>query len=413
MSAGSQRRPWPRALAWLAGLAPFFYLSYGLANNIAAQRVGVPSIVFGWEHFIPFLDWTILPYWSLNAFYGASLFVCRDRGELDAHGRRLLAAQLVAVSFFVLTPLAYSFTRPAVGGWAGAMFDALTGFDKPFNQAPSLHIALMIVLWSLYAPKLQGAWRWAFHGWFFLIGVSVLTTYQHHFIDIPAGLWLGWFCVALFPLQARHKPGAWWSSCTTRDPRARQLALRYALAALPPAALGVALLGAARVTQAPLSFDAAVIWGALQCALGVVLVWSALSLLCVAAIYRGSDPRRFQKSGNGRIGTAARWLLGPYLLAAWLNSRWWTRHDAARAEVAPGVWLSRLPSAADLALHRPRAVIDLVAELPLPAGAAVAVTRLPVLDLTVPDVALLRQAAHAIEQARRTHGAVWVCCALG
>ena len=44
------------------------------------------------------------------------------------------------------------------------------GFDKPYNQAPSLHIALLVVLWVCYARYASGAWRWLLHGWFALIG---------------------------------------------------------------------------------------------------------------------------------------------------------------------------------------------------------------------------------------------------
>ena len=90
-------RPWRRALAWLAALAPFFYLSYGLANPRAAARATVPSVVFDWERHIPFWQQTIFPYWSVNALYGLSLLLARSRHELDRHALRLLTAQLVAV----------------------------------------------------------------------------------------------------------------------------------------------------------------------------------------------------------------------------------------------------------------------------------------------------------------------------
>jgi hypothetical protein len=57
-----ERRPWARAVAWLCLLGPFFFLSYGTANWLAAQRAEVGSVVFDWEHAIPFLPWTIVPY---------------------------------------------------------------------------------------------------------------------------------------------------------------------------------------------------------------------------------------------------------------------------------------------------------------------------------------------------------------
>ena len=109
-------RPWRRAFAWLLFLAPFFFVTYGLANWTAAQRADVPSLVFGWERAIPFWAWTILPYWSIDALYGLSLFVCTSRRELDTHARRLLTAQLVAVACFVAVPLRYSFDRPDADG---------------------------------------------------------------------------------------------------------------------------------------------------------------------------------------------------------------------------------------------------------------------------------------------------------
>ncbi|HEV2686197.1 MAG TPA: serine/threonine protein phosphatase, partial [Actinomycetota bacterium] len=81
-------RPWGRAVAWLAFLAPFFFASYGLANWSASLRESVPAIVFDWERAIPFWPWTIVPYWIIDALYGASLFLCATRRELDTHARR-------------------------------------------------------------------------------------------------------------------------------------------------------------------------------------------------------------------------------------------------------------------------------------------------------------------------------------
>ena len=79
------------------------------------------------------------------------------------------------------------------------MFAALASFDKPFNQLPSLHIALAAILWALYARKLSGVARIMMELWLLLVCVSALTTYQHHFIDIPTGLLLGALCVWAWP----------------------------------------------------------------------------------------------------------------------------------------------------------------------------------------------------------------------
>ena len=69
----------------------------------------------------------------------------------------------------------------------GSLFELLGQFDKPFNQMPSLHIALMVLLWVVYLRALPRTWHWLVHGAFTLIGISVLTTWQHHFIDVPTG----------------------------------------------------------------------------------------------------------------------------------------------------------------------------------------------------------------------------------
>jgi membrane-associated phospholipid phosphatase len=374
-----ERRPWVRAVAWLCLLGPFFFLSYGTANWLAAQRAVVGSVVFDWEHAIPFLPWTIVPYWSIDAFYGLSLFVCATKAELDTHARRLLTAQIVAVTCFILFPLRFTFERPQATGVAGALFDVLTSFDKPFNQAPSLHIALLVILWPLYARHVPRWALWVLHPWFAVLFVSVLTTYQHHFIDLPTGALLGFFCLWLWP-DAATSPVA--GARLTLDPKRRRLAACY-------------LAGA-------VLFTAPAFAGGL--ALG--LLWPAISLTFVAANYAALGVRGFQKGADGRVSLAASWLLAPYLIGAWTNSRIWTRGQPSSVGIRDGVWLGRTPwprAATDFAL-----IVDLCAELPGRPGSR----GMPMLDLVVPAPAQLARAAAEIEQARAA-GPVLVCCALG
>jgi membrane-associated phospholipid phosphatase len=183
----------------LVFLSLFFCVTYTFANAVSSQRSDVHSIVLGWEGHIPFVEWSIIPYWSIDVFYGLSVFVCRTKDELDIHVRRLLTAQIVAVTCFLLFPLQYTFARPATHGLPHLLFVALTSVDRPFNQAPSLHIALLVILWCLYKKHVPRFARWPLHAWSALIGVSVLTTYQHHFFDVPTGALLGLFCVRLWP----------------------------------------------------------------------------------------------------------------------------------------------------------------------------------------------------------------------
>ena len=152
-------RPWKRAAAWLALLGPLFYATYGFANWWAATRAHVPALVFDWERDVPFWPWTIFPYWTINAFYALSLFLARDRHDArppcgaaaDGAGRRGQPASS-------LWPLRFTFGQPAVEGAPAFLFDALRGFDQPFNQAPSLHIALAVILWDWYRRLLHARW---------------------------------------------------------------------------------------------------------------------------------------------------------------------------------------------------------------------------------------------------------------
>jgi protein-tyrosine phosphatase len=373
------------AIRWLCVLAPLFFATYGFATWVTSLHSEVSSRTFDWEQHVPFWAWTIVPYWSIDLLYAFSLFLPRSREALRCHALRLLTAQLIAVICFLAWPLRFSFARPGTDGAFGWLFEILSAFDKPFNQAPSLHIALLVVLWVCFAKHIQGTCRWLMHGWFALIGISVMTTYQHHFLDIPTGALLGWLCVWLWPDE---RPINFLQLRPTGQAKRLSLGFRYGGAAL-------FLAGTA------FWFGGASLW----------LIWPAISLGLVALNYMLFGAAGFQKSTAGRISYAAQWLLAPYWAAAWINSRLWTYNCPPANQVADDVWLGRIPTASELRRGSYKAVVDLCAELSLNAE-TVSYRSVPVLDLTVPSAKQCIEAAQSIEELRQ-HGPVLVCCALG
>ncbi len=365
------QRPWRQATLWMLGSGAFFVLSYGLANWAASQRAYVPSLAFAWEQRIPFLAWTIVPYWSTDLLYAASFFLCRTRDELATHGKRLLTAQGICVAVFLVFPLRFSFGVPSVDGPFRAWFAALGSFDQPFNQAPSLHLALTTILWAKYSEHTRGIGRWAIRAWLVLTAISTLTTYQHHFLDLPTGVWVGLFSLALFPGDPQP---------AFRQRRTVRLGSLYLAGSAGCVALAVWLGGFS--------------W---------LLLWPAGSLLIVALAYLSGSTRLLTS------GLPSRVLLAPYLLAARLNAWAWTRGEAAAHPIADGVWLGRSPRKAEL--PQIASAVDLAPELPWQ-GRSIRCRRVPMLDLVVPSSAELDAAVAAIDELKDQRPTL-VCCALG
>ncbi len=194
--------PWLRAACqWSVGLVALFFTTYIFAAWVTSLRQSVPSIVFEWERQIPFIDWTIVPYWSTDLLFVGAPFLFRSRAEMTTHGKRIIAVQLVSILSFLLYPLQFSFDRPLVTGVFHWMYALRTGFDVQYNTAPSLHVGFTIVLWSAYRRYLRGGARWFAGGWFVLTILSTMTTYRHHFIDVLTGAAVGLLCVALIPME--------------------------------------------------------------------------------------------------------------------------------------------------------------------------------------------------------------------
>nr|WP_314441471.1 phosphatase PAP2/dual specificity phosphatase family protein [uncultured Campylobacter sp.] len=356
-------------LAALVVVAAIFYASYGATNALASARANVPEIYFAWERAVPFWAWSIVPYWSLNLLYALGFFLCRDAGELARYVTQLLVAQMIATLFFIAFPLQMSWEKPAVSGFSGFLFSSLAAFDLPFNQAPSLHIILCVVVGAFYLRKARAVWlKAALIAWFALIGLSVLTTYQHHFIDIPTGLATGCFVLLVRPMDGE----------LLRFAMAREAA-RYKWAALY---LGLTFL---------MLFTAilgAKIWGAWM----LWLSWASLSFALVACGYTFLGARVFAKNGQGRHAAAAKALLLPYLCVARLNALFWLRGRRLSDEILPGLYLGSVKTAGKF-----DAVLDCAAEFERPDGAQIYAS-VPMLDMITPSADELKRGADELER---------------
>ena len=347
--------PWRRALAWLAVPRRRSSSSrYGLANWSAAQRArrrrrsSSPGSAR-----IPFWAWTILPYWSIDVLYGLSLFVCTTRARArharqaaaDGAGRR---GRLLSSLFRCASR---SSGRPRTAS-AALLFDALDGLRQAVQPgAVAAHRAGGDPVGALRAQAAR-AWRGiALDAWFLLIGASVLTTYQHHFIDIPTGVLLGWLCLWLWPFAddgvRRARLGAGAGRTDPMRVGGWRLAMRWARS---PA------------VASPLR------WAGGGCGCS----GRRVSLLLVAAVLRGArrgglpEGRRRSPDASPRAGSSR-----PISPAPGSTPALWTRRDpAARA---------RSPMASGSAAFRRRAnlrrspfagVVDLTAEFELRARRA-------------------------------------------
>lgn len=380
MTAGQRKNLWPRAGLWLLFLGPFFFLTYGWAAA-AAKQAQTAEIFFEWERGIPFWSWTIVPYWSLDLLYALSLFLCTSRKELRTHALRLAAASAVCCLCFVLYPMTFSFVRPESGGIFGSLFSALETFDAPYNQAPSLHIALAWIVWLRFRAHSRGWTARLCAGWFLLVGLSVLTTWQHHFIDVPSGLCAGLLITYFLPVKTyprAQKPF---------DPaKSFKLALLYAAGAALFAAAAFWLKG----------------WGWILC-------WPAFALGAVAAGYAGLGPRVFQKDAKGRVSLSSFILLAPYRWAAALSRRYFTRKTPLFVQLAKNLYLGSFPDDA----KNWDCLLDLTGEFPSPKTDGHTLLRaLPRMDLTAQSPRQINRAVRLLGPMRR-RGKTLVFCALG
>ena len=175
-------------------LGAMFIHGYRWSNQWAAGQAHTYSLQGRWDDAIPFWAWTIWPYLALNLLYPLTFFICPTRAALRRHALAIVLVQAGCLLAFVCWPTSNMRVLPQPDGASGLLFAQLRAFEAPFNMAPSLHAAVLLVVWQAWRRVLQAeaaALRWLWHGACGLILLSTLTTWQHDLLDVLAGLLLG------------------------------------------------------------------------------------------------------------------------------------------------------------------------------------------------------------------------------
>jgi protein-tyrosine phosphatase len=141
-----------------------------------------------------------------------------------------------------------------------------------------------------------------------------------------------------------------------------------------------------------------------------VLLWPALAFVVVGGAY-AQRPGVLGKRADGTLPIVTQIVLMPYFVFAWIS--WLILRisgEPACAEVSPGLWVGRRPTARDLP-PQIDLVVDLTAEFPK--SRSLRVRRyecLPTLDGTPPDARRLRALA---DELAGDPGPIYVHCAAG
>jgi membrane-associated phospholipid phosphatase len=185
------KRKW---LAFAAGYAIFCAL-YMLTGRVHFGRPAtLPMLAV--DRFIPFIGWTVWIYHTQFFFLLFSVRALKTAASVSRafYSMGLASALSFCAFFFYPTALA----RPPVeaDGLTAQAFHFLYAIDTASNCLPSLHAALA---WLAALAVAQERSRLAAFAvlWAALISISTMTTKQHYFIDVIAGMAVAGICGAL------------------------------------------------------------------------------------------------------------------------------------------------------------------------------------------------------------------------
>lgn len=176
---------------WAMWVSVAFFVVYPTCNWITALRdpSSLWQLYSAWELRVPLVPQFVWVYFSMYVLFFAPPFFL-DAPDLRRLGRRLIAGTLIGGAIFLLFPSRLGFVRAVPDDPLYApVFSGIFAIDKPYNNAPSLHVVFSVLIACAIARARPRA-RWLAYGWAALICLSTWLVHQHHLADIVSGLLL-------------------------------------------------------------------------------------------------------------------------------------------------------------------------------------------------------------------------------
>ena len=178
----------------------FFVIMYKGAEFYTYTVKNVPSYFMEWERNIPFLPIFMLPYMTSAPFFLVTIFFEKNEYSLKLLMKRAIFLTVVSTIIFVLFPMKFYFPKPEIENQIfKTLFHILDLLDSSFNQCPSLHVSFAFLSNIVYYREIKNRFlKYFLCFWGFLLAISVLFVYQHHFIDLVGGTLLFIVCCIIF-----------------------------------------------------------------------------------------------------------------------------------------------------------------------------------------------------------------------
>lgn len=186
-------------------ISVFFVISYKGAEFYTYTVDNVPSYFMNWEKNIPFLPIFMLPYMTSAPFFLVTIFLVKNENDLKLLMKRALFLTVISVSIFIVFPMKFYFPKPEIDtSIFKFLFYLLGQLDSSFNQCPSLHVSFAFLSVVVYYREVKSKLLKSFLCiWGFLLAISILFVYQHHFIDFVGGTLMFFITCIIFPRKNR------------------------------------------------------------------------------------------------------------------------------------------------------------------------------------------------------------------